>query len=97
MMKTSGKVMLSRDSHYAIGAHLFSMGRHEDAAEAFEAFLGRWPRDREGDHVRLLLALVSARYLNDPVRAGRLLTEIRTEALPESERKLARELESEIG
>jgi len=97
MMKTSGKVMLSRDSHYAIGAHLFSMGRHEDAAEAFEAFLGRWPRDREGDHVRLLLALGGARYLNDPVRAGRLLTEIRTEALPESERKLARELESEIG
>ncbi len=97
LLEKHGSVTLSRDAQCAIAAKLLEMGNHADAAAAFEVFLKRWPRDRERDHMRVLLALVSARYLNDPVRASQLLGEVQIDALPEAEQTLARELKEELG
>jgi len=53
--------------------------------------------DRQATQVRLMLALISARYLNDPVRAKRLLAEASSAGLPEDHRELAETLARELG
>lgn len=88
---------LARDAQLAVANHLFSSGDHTNAATAYEVFLKRQRGDREADHVRLMLALVSARYLNDPVRAGALLSEVRTDSMDADHRNLADSLRREIG
>lgn len=88
---------LARDAQLSVANHLFSEGDHTNAAAAYEVFLKRHRGDREADHVRLMLALVCARYLNDPIRAGQLLNETRESALDQTHRDLARTLRAEIG
>ena len=51
-----------------------------------------YARDGHAPSVRLMVALISARYLNDPVRAKGLLSGLEKELHDESERSLAKEL-----
>ena len=88
---------LPRDAQLTIANQLFSEGDHTNAAGAYETFLKRHKNDREADHVRLMLALVCARYLNDPIRAGQLLNQTRGASLDEAHRSLAETLRAEIG
>ena len=88
---------LARDAQLSIANHLFSSGDHANAAAAYEIFLKRHREDREADNIRLMLALVCARYLNDPVRAGELLTALKLNRLDEEHRALAESLRAEIG
>ncbi len=90
-------VTLSRNHQHTLGAHLFAMGDHSSAAFAYERFLEANPSDREAPSARLLLALISARYLNDPVRASGLLMGLEDELADDAEREMARELRSELG
>lgn len=91
-----GAALLSRKSQYDLANHLFAAGDHPTAATAYQLFLEGYPTDPELPVVRLMLGLISARYLNDPVRAkneiGRALPD-----LPEGQRALARELLEELG
>ncbi|MFT3685213.1 MAG: rhomboid family intramembrane serine protease [Phycisphaerales bacterium] len=56
-----------------------AVGKHGDAAAAYEAFLGslRGAPDSDENRVRLMLALVYQRYLKDPSRATRALAGIK--------------------
>jgi len=90
-------VVLSRDAQIQIGNYLFRSGQHQSAAGVYSLFVERYPKDREVDQIKLLLATLSARYLNDPVHAKGLLSEIKFDALDDEHRRLATVLRSELG
>ncbi len=89
--------VLPRDAQLTVANHWFAMGKHTLAAQAYETFLAKYPDDRERHDTALMLALVCARYLNDPVRAGTLLTGLDPASLSEGNRSLADTLRHEIG
>jgi len=96
LLESGPDEILPRDSQLAIANHWFATGRHTHAAAAYEAFLKRYPDDRERAATALMLALVSARYLNDPVKAAALLAELPDAKLSEEHRALADALRKEI-
>lgn len=88
---------LPRDAQAAIGNHFYSTAQWPHAAVTYELFARRFPTDRETPGIKLLLALINTRYLNDPVRAGALLKELEGAALSEDHRALVGVLRSELG
>ncbi|MDX2115745.1 MAG: rhomboid family intramembrane serine protease [Planctomycetota bacterium] len=90
-------VALGRDAQLALANHFFSQGDHINAAAAYELFAMRNAADRETPGVRLLIAIISGRYLNDPVRAGTLLRELDGAQLSEEQRQIASNLREELG
>jgi membrane associated rhomboid family serine protease len=91
-----GATLLPRRTQYDIANALFAAGEHSTAAAAYEQWLEGYPQDGEAPVVRLMLGLICARYLNDPLKAKK---EIST-ALPDlqdSHRALGEELLAELG
>lgn len=89
--------LLNRRSQYDLANYLFRSGDHQTAATAYELFLKGYPGDHELPVVRLMLGLINARYLNDPVRAKAEIAAALPD-LPEGEHAaLARELLEELG
>lgn len=97
LVEARGEVALPRQAHLDLANHLFAIGKRQSAATAYEIFLKRHPADRQAPRVRLMLALISARYLNDPVHAKALLGEVQRQGVPEDCRGLAEELTNELG
>lgn len=97
LMDARGEVALPRQTHLDLANHLFASGKRQSAAVAYEIFLKRHASDRQAPRVRLMLALISARYLNDPVHAKALLSDVRRQGVPEDCRDLAAELTQELG
>lgn len=93
--KHAGATM-SRDAQLDIANHLAAQARHAHAVAAYERFIERYPADRETPRLKLMIALFSARYLNDPIRASTLLEELRDAPLDEPARNLARQLREDI-
>jgi len=89
--------VMGRATQLAIANHLAAVGRHQAACVAYDLFLQKFPRDAELPQVKLLLALIHARYLNDPVRAKSLLAELENTRLDEQARTLAETLRNELG
>ncbi|TVQ80136.1 MAG: rhomboid family intramembrane serine protease [Phycisphaeraceae bacterium] len=89
--------VLGRDAQHSLGIHAYERGDYTAASVIFELFIKKYPRDREADEVRLLLALINARYLNDPVRAKKLLAELKKSGLSEDHQVLAGALRDELG
>ncbi len=90
-----GPTTLSRRLQYELANHFFSTGDHAAAVYAYERFLEAYPRDPEAPQIRLLLGRISARYMNDPIRAKALLTEAMAGLRDEDTREMARrELEA---
>ncbi len=87
---------LARDAQLVVANTLFERGDHENAVEAYERFLKRYPDDRETDQTRLLVAMVCARHLNDPVCATRHLDTLDEAGLPEGLRELAQTIREEL-
>lgn len=87
---------MSRDAQLTIANHLAAQSRRTEAVAAYERFIDRYPADRETPRLKLMIALFSARYLNDPIRASRLLEELRTARLDEAATDLAQQLREEI-
>lgn len=88
---------LSRRHQLDLANHYFTTADHVAAAYAYDRFLETYPRDTETPRVRLLLGLINARYLNDPVRARQLLTGL-APSLPDAEqRSLTETLLTELG
>jgi membrane associated rhomboid family serine protease len=75
---------------------LFLARDHATAAAAYEAILSTYPKDAECPRIRLMLGLINARYLNDPLRAKAVLTGLDAELRAEDERRQARELLAEL-
>lgn len=93
----TGSSLLSRNSQYNLANALFAAGDHQTAATAYTIFLTGYPKDPEIPTVRLMLGLINARYLNDPVKAKAEIREA-IGGLPDGDHKqLARELLAELG
>lgn len=90
-------VTLPRERQYEIANRLFERGEHATAAIAYRRFLDAYPKDAEAPTVRLMLGLVNARYLNDPIEAKRLIGEALPALKEESQASLARQLLAELG
>jgi membrane associated rhomboid family serine protease len=89
--------LLNRKAQYDIANLLYQAGDHLNAAAAYRGFLKGYPTDSEVPMVRLMIGLINARYLNDPVQAKLELTAA-IDALPNGrEKELARELMAELG
>jgi len=88
---------LNRANLLTLGNHLYRSGDNQTAAVAYERFLGSNPNDTEAPGVRLLLGLINARHLNDPVRAKQLLEEVRGRLRTDEEESLAEQLIEELG
>ncbi len=91
-----GAATLSRQHLYDLANHLFQEGNHQLAIEAYDRFLEAYPRDRHAPSVRLMVALINARYLNDPIRAKQVLAGLDSELDDDREKELARELVAEL-
>lgn len=91
-----GDVVVNRDAQLAIGNHLMGDGRHQQAAVAYRLFIERFPKDPEAPRIRLMLAVVCGRYLNDPIEAKRLLGDVQTALLSAEESALAEALRKEL-
>jgi len=94
---TEGAATLSRAHQITVANHLFSSGDHQTAALAYERFLSAYGNDGEAPGVRLMLGLIYARYLNDPVRGKTLITEAKGKLRSDDEERLAEELLEELG
>jgi len=92
-----GATLLSRRLQYELSNQLFAAGDHQTASIAYELFLKAYPNDPEEPVVRLMLGLISARYLNDPIKAKAEIAKAMP-GLPDGANKdLAREIIKELG
>ncbi len=97
LLDEHGEQVMHRGGQLAIANHLAQQGRHEAAAVAYRLYLDRFPSDAEVHRTRLLLALLQARYLNDPIAARKLLDDVDAERVGDEARPLIDALRSEIG
>lgn len=89
-------VTLQRRQQIEIANLLFSAGDHALAAYAYERFLEYYAKDPETPRVRLMLGLINARHLNDPVRAKQVLAGLETDLHEDEQKNLARTLVAEL-
>jgi membrane associated rhomboid family serine protease len=80
----------------ALANALFTQGHHAHAADAYEAFLAAHPRDAGAHRVRLMLALITARYLNQPDRARKALSTIDLAHATQDEQDLLQQLRAQL-
>lgn len=92
-----GAAILSRRSQYDLANHLFQAGDYQTAADAYERFLKGYPSDPEAPHVKLLLGRINARYLNDPIEAKRLLSEVLGQLRDDESLALAKQELADLG
>lgn len=96
LVEHHGEQCLSRDAQLAIANHLHASGDHQHAALAYRLFTAKFTADSETNRVRLMHAILLARYLNDPIGAHRELDDIEEHKLSEAERDLASTLREEL-
>lgn len=96
LVEEHGEQCLSRAAQLAIGNHLHAEGDHQHAALAYRQFTQKFTADSETNRVRLMHAILLARYLNDPIGAERELDAIEDHKLSEGERDLALTLREEL-
>lgn len=89
-------ISAGRDAQLAIANHLFEQGDHVNAADAYRIFLDRHKQDTETQRVRVMLALINARYLNDPIEATRLLDAVEQDVIPSEFKDLVTALRNDI-
>lgn len=92
-----GRPALSRDGQLAVSNHYFRSGDYADAAESYEIFLAARKKDPEAPRVRLMLALVLARYLDRPADARPLLADLPQRLTDPDQSALAESLRAELG
>lgn len=97
LLDAHGTDTLPRASQLALGNLLFAAGKREPAGVAYEGFLRANPDDAESPRVRLMLALICARDLNDPTRAKELLKRCEGRLRTDDERQLWQTLTAELG
>ncbi|MFB3430242.1 MAG: rhomboid family intramembrane serine protease [Phycisphaerales bacterium] len=91
-----GAQCLTRDGQLAVANHLHASGDHQHAALAYRQFTDRYRADAETNRVRLMHAVLLARYLNDPIGAERELDAIENHKLSSDEADLASTLREEL-
>ena len=96
LIEEHGEQCLSRDEQLALANHLHASGDHQHAALAYRQFTQRFTADSETNRVRLMHAILLARYLNDPIGAQRELDAIESHKLSSDEAELASTLREEL-
>jgi tetratricopeptide (TPR) repeat protein len=91
------EAVMGRAMQLDLAGWLFESGRHAEADEAYGRFLKRHPDDAEAHRVRLLSALIRARYLDESAGAEERLGKIERSRLSEQERSLFDALRDETG
>lgn len=93
----AGATILSRQSQMDLANHFFATADHQSAAYTYERFLEAYGKDSDAPRARLMLGLINARYLNDPVRAKAVLAGLPSDLREPSQRDLAQRLLDELG
>jgi membrane associated rhomboid family serine protease len=96
LLDLSGDQVMPRQSQLELANHAMNDGRYALAAQAYELFLRVYPDDELANQLSLILGMIYARYLNDPVRARALLTAA-SQKLDGQHRQLAGEILGELG
>ena len=97
LLEVAPDSLMPRAMQSELASHFYKQGRHSLAAQSFELFLKRYPSDRGAPEVRLMLAAINARYLNDPVRAKSLIAEARAAGLDGAGTSFAEQLMRDLG
>ncbi len=97
LLDRDSRAVFARATQIDLANRLYALGERELAGKAYDGFLDRYPQDPEATRVRLMLGMIHARELNDPIRAKALLRQARDAATAASERVLADELLAELG
>jgi len=91
------EAVLNRALQLDLAGWLFESGRHAEADEAYGRFLAKHPQDAEAHRVRLLSALIRARYLDQGSAALDRLKKVDRSRLNEQEQALHDALRAEAG
>ncbi len=67
---------LPRNMQYELATWLYAQGQYAEAADAFDRLLEVYPKDAEGDQIRLLLARAYSHRLGRPGDAAALLEHV---------------------
>lgn len=93
----SSAVTLSFRQHEQLAIALYGSVDKQTAAFAIERLIEAYPKEQAMPRFKLLLGLLCARELNDPVRAKALLTEARERVTDQTERELAERELADLG
>lgn len=91
-----GTTTMGRKTQLDIANVLFQAGDHTQAADAYERFAEVYPADPEAARVRVMLALIATRYLQQSDRARAALSGIRGKLTDPDQHALALQLKEEL-
>jgi len=91
LMKLDDRQILPRQHLLDIANQLASESRHAEAARAYEQFLANYGNYEYADQVELMLGILYARYLHEPVKAIKHLEAACEKLVDPSQLKMCRE------
>ena len=97
LLAEAPRAVLAEQHQLDIANQLYANGVHADAASAYELLLGSYPTSAKADEVRLILALIYVRRLNQPQRARELIEKTRPKLRDRTQSALADQLLAELG
>ncbi|HEY1685240.1 MAG TPA: rhomboid family intramembrane serine protease [Tepidisphaeraceae bacterium] len=89
--------VLSRQAQLDVANQLFSQHQYPQAADAYEQFLRCFPNYDQIEQVQLMLGIIYARYLHNPLRAKQMLNDALERLHAERDTSLARSELARIG
>jgi len=92
----TGTTTMGRKTQLDIANILLQAGDHTQAADAYERFAEVYPSDPEAARVRVMLALIATRYLQQRERARAALAGIRGKLTDPDQHALALQLKEEL-
>jgi membrane associated rhomboid family serine protease len=87
---------LTRQAQFDLANHLFSAGRHDRAAVAYERFLETYKTDPDCQQIKLVLAIIYTRYTRQPQKARDLLDGLAGDFLDTGQKELVKTLREEL-
>ncbi len=97
LLELDANQVMSQQQQLDISNQLMSDGRYDDAARAYELFLGTFKSYPQREQVELILSMIYVKYLQRRQRAKELLTAALPRLQAEEHRELAESLMREIG
>ncbi len=92
-----GTAVMSRRPQMLLANWFFEQSRHAEAMSAFERYVTAYPLDSETPHVKLLMALIAARYLGHAEKARTLINDALPKLRDEEQKGLAKQILEELG
>ncbi|MHC4786545.1 MAG: rhomboid family intramembrane serine protease [Planctomycetota bacterium] len=89
-------IVLTEQGQLDVASQLYAQSAHGDAATAYELLLEHYPTSAKADEVRLILGLLYARHLDQPVRARALIEQARPRLREQSHTHLADQVLTEL-